>query len=101
MKKMISDYGKKAVTINDIIEFHYDFERIHPFQDGNGRDGRLICFKECLRFNIVPFLIEDSKKAFYYRGLMEWNSGKGYLIDTCLDGQDAYKALRDYFRIST
>ena len=71
MKKLISDYGKKAVTINDIIEFHYDFERIHPFQDGNGRGGRLICFKECLRFNIVPFLIEDSKKAFYYRGLRE------------------------------
>lgn len=101
MKKLISDYEKKAVTINDIIEFHYDFERIHPFQDGNGRVGRLICFKECLRFNIVPFLIEDSKKAFYYRGLREWNSEKGYLIDTCLDGQDAYRALLDYFGIST
>lgn len=99
VKKLLADYEKKKVGINDIIEFHYNFEKIHPFQDGNGRVGRLICFKECLRFNIVPFMIEDSKKMFYYRGLKEWNTEKGYLTDTCLDGQDAYKKLLDYFGI--
>lgn len=100
IKKLLADYNKKDVTIEDIIEFHYNFEKIHPFQDGNGRVGRLICFKECLRFNIVPFIIEDRKKIFYYRGLKEWDSGKGYLIDTCLDGQDIYKALLDYLGIN-
>mgnify|MGYP004531737829 FL=1 len=99
IKKLLADYEEKKVGINDIIEFHYNFEKIHPFQDGNGRVGRLICFKECLRFNIVPFIIEDSKKMFYYRGLKEWNTEKGYLTDTCLDGQDAYKKLLDYFGI--
>ena len=99
IKTLLSEYAKKEVTINDIIEFHYNFEKIHPFQDGNGRVGRLICFKECLRFNIVPFIIEDGKKAFYYRGLKEWDTEKGYLTDTCLDGQDAYKALVNYFGI--
>lgn len=99
IKKLLSDYAKKQVQINDIIEFHYNFEKIHPFQDGNGRVGRLICYKECLRFNIVPFIIEDSKKAFYYRGLKEWNTEKGYLTDTCLNGQDTYKALLNYFGI--
>ena len=99
IKKLLSDYAKKQVQINDIIEFHYNFEKIHPFQDGNGRVGRLICFKECLRFNIVPFIIEDSKKSFYYRGLKEWNTEKGYPTDTCLDGQDTYKKLLDYFGI--
>ncbi|MDY6367093.1 MAG: Fic family protein [Clostridia bacterium] len=99
IKKLLAEYNKKEVTIDDIIEFHYNFERIHPFQDGNGRVGRLICFKECLRFNIVPFIIEDSKKAFYYRGLKEWKNEKGYLIDTCLDGQDTYKKLIEYFGI--
>ena len=99
IKKLLADYEKKKVGINDIIEFHYNFEKIHPFQDGNGRVGRLICFKECLRFNIVPFIIEDSKKSFYYRGLKEWNTEKGYLTDTCLDGQDTYKKLLDYFGI--
>lgn len=99
IKKLLADYEKKKVGINDIIEFHYNFEKIHPFQDGNGRVGRLICFKECLRFNIVPFIIEDSKKMFYYRGLKEWNTEKGYLTDTCLDGQDTYKKLLDYFGI--
>lgn len=99
IKKLIADYEKKKVVINDIIEFHYNFEKIHPFQDGNGRVGRLICFKECLRFNIVPFIIEDSKKMFYYRGLKEWNTEKGYLTNTCLDGQDTYKKLLDYFEI--
>lgn len=99
IKKLLADYEKKKVGINDIIEFHYNFEKIHPFQDGNGRVGRLICFKECLRFNIVPFIIEDSKKSFYYRGLKAWNTEKGYLTDTCLDGQDTYKKLLDYFGI--
>lgn len=99
IKKLLANYDKKNVTIDDIIEFHYNFERIHPFQDGNGRVGRLICFKECLRFNIVPFIIEDRKKMFYYRGLKEWNEERGYLIDTCLGGQDTYKALLDYLGI--
>ena len=74
--------------------------RIHPFQDGNGRVGRLIMFKECLKYNIVPFIIEDSLKMFYYRGLKEWNNEKGYLTDTCLVAQDKYKAYLDYFRIA-
>ena len=99
MENLLFEYSKKDVTINDIIEFHYNFEKIHPFQDGTGRVGRLICFKECLRFNIVPFIIEDSKKAFYYRGLKEWNTEKGYLTDTCSDGQDTYKAVLNYFGI--
>ena len=99
MKKLLEAYAKKDVNIEDIIEFHRDFEKIHPFQDGNGRVGRLICFKECLRFNIIPFVIEDSKKMFYYRGLKEWNNEKGFLIETCLDGQDTYKALVKYFEI--
>ncbi len=99
IKKLLASYSKKQVSINDIIEFHYNFEKIHPFQDGNGRVGRLICFKECLRFNIVPFIIEDSKKMFYYRGLIEWDVEKGFLIETCLDGQDTYKKLLDYFEV--
>ena len=99
IKNLLAEYEKKDVTINDVIEFHYNFEKIHPFQDGNGRVGRLICFKECLRFNIVPFIIEDNKKVFYYRGLKEWNTEKGYLTDTCLDGQDTYKELLNYFGI--
>ena len=87
------------VSIEDIIIFHYEFERIHPFQDGNGRVGRLIALKECLRYGFVPFLIEDSKKMFYYRGLSEWETEKGYLIDTCLDGQDTFKKLMAMFDI--
>lgn len=90
----------KSVTIDDIIQFHYDFERIHPFQDDNGRVGRLIAFKECLRFGIVPFIIEDSKKMFYYRGLSMWDTEKGYLRDTCLDGQDTFKKLLSMFDIN-
>lgn len=94
MKTLLSSYNDiDEVTIEDIIEFHSDFEHIHPFQDGNGRVGRLIALKECLRYNIVPFIIEDRKKAFYYRGLSEWKREKGWLIDTCLDGQDGIKKL--------
>lgn len=89
--------NKKKIDIKDIIEFHHDFEKIHPFQDGNGRVGRLLCFKECLRHNIIPFIIEDSKKMFYYQGLKKWNIDQIYLIETCLDGQDMYKSLLDYF----
>lgn len=94
MAKLVEGYNSKSdITIDDIIEFHADFEHIHPFQDGNGRVGRLIALKECLRFNVVPFIIEDSKKAFYYRGLANWDWEKGWLKDTCLDGQDTFKRL--------
>lgn len=100
MQKLLADYeAKETVTVEDIIAFHSDFEHIHPFQDGNGRVGRLIALKECLRFGIVPFLIEDSKKAFYYRGLSEWSQEKGYLTDTCLDGQDTFRRLLAMFDI--
>ncbi len=100
MKKLLSSYTQKTdISIQDIIQFHHDFEKIHPFQDGNGRVGRLIAFKECLHFHIVPFIIEDSKKLFYYRGLKEWNREQGFLTQTCLDGQDTYKALLRYFDI--
>ncbi len=87
------------VSLENIIEFHYRFETIHPFQDGNGRVGRLIMLKECLKHNIVPILITDQYKAFYYRGLKEWNTEKGYLIDTCLFAQDIMKSYLDYFKI--
>jgi Fic family protein len=100
MKVLLSEYNaKEAKTLEDILEFHVQFEKIHPFQDGNGRVGRLIMFKECLKYNIVPFIIEDSLKMFYYRGLKEWNNEKGYLKDTCLTAQDRYKTYLDYFRI--
>ena len=101
MKKLLSEYNnKEEKTFNDILDFHVKFERIHPFQDGNGRVGRLIMFKECLKYNIVPFIIEDNLKMFYYRGLKEWNNEKGYLTDTCLTAQDRYKTCLDYFRIA-
>ena len=100
MKSLLDAYNaKREVTIQDIIAFHAEFEKIHPFQDGNGRVGRLVALKECLRFNIVPFLIEDSKKAFYYRGLSEWDNEKGWLTDTCLDGQDTFKRLLGMFEL--
>ena len=97
MKALLETYNPK--TVEDIIAFHHDFESIHPFQDGNGRVGRLIALKECLHYGIVPFIIEDAKKAFYYRGLAEWENEKGYLIDTCLDGQDSFKRLLAMFDI--
>lgn len=100
MKVLLKTYNEKAEkTLEDILEFHVNFERIHPFQDGNGRVGRLILFKECLKYNMVPFIIEDDLKLFYYRGLKEWDNEKGYLTDTCLTAQDRYKAYLDYFRI--
>lgn len=100
MKALLSDYNAvPKKTLDDILDFHVRFERIHPFQDGNGRVGRLIMFKECLKSNIVPFIIEENLKLFYYRGLKEWYNEKGYLTDTCLTAQDKYKAYLDYFRI--
>ena len=100
MKKLLSEYNnKEEKNFEDILDFHVKFERIHPFQDGNGRVGRLIMFKECLKYNIVPFIIEDNLKMFYYRGLKEWDNEKGYLTDTCMTAQDRYKAYLDYFRI--
>ena len=100
IKALISAYNKTDnKSFEDLISFHYEFERIHPFQDGNGRIGRLILFKECLKHNIVPFIIDENLKMFYYRGLSEWQNEKGYLIDTCLTAQDKFKKYLDYFRI--
>lgn len=100
MKALISDYKKlETIAFDDLLDFHYRFEVIHPFQDGNGRVGRLILFKECLRNGIVPFIIEDDMKMYYYRGLHEWRNEKGYLRDTCLAAQDRFKAYLDYYGI--
>lgn len=100
MKVLLTEYNSiDNKSFEDILEFHVKFEKIHPFQDGNGRVGRLIMFKECLKYNIVPFIIEDTLKLFYYRGLKEWNNERGYLRDTCLTAQDKYKVYLDYFRI--
>ncbi|MBQ8919937.1 MAG: Fic family protein [Acidaminococcaceae bacterium] len=101
MRQLLGRYNEKPqVKVNDIIAFHAEFEQIHPFQDGNGRVGRLIILKECLRHNVVPFLIEDAKKSFYYKGLANWNREKGWLTDTCLDGQDTFKRLLEMLAVS-
>lgn len=98
MSKLIDWYNSlKQITINEIIEFHYRFESIHPFQDGNGRIGRIIMFKECLKNNIVPFIIQDSDKLFYYRGLKEYKNEKGFLVDTCLNAQDQYIKMIEHY----
>lgn len=100
IRAFLSDYNQKDdVRFDDIPDFHYRFERIHPFRDGNGRAGRLIMFKECLKHNIVPFIIDDAGKQFYDRGLSEWPRGKSYLRDTCLAMQDEFKTVPDYFEI--
>ena len=100
MQRLLQRYNAKPQhTLEDILDLHVRFEKIHPFQDGNGRVGRLVMFKECLRSGIVPFIITDELKMFYYRGLREWGHIDGYLTDTCLTAQDQYKAALDYFRI--
>ena len=100
IKSLLTWYNAlENVTFEDIIEFHVRFEKIHPFQDGNGRVGRLIMFKECLKNNIVPFIIDENHKLFYYRGLKEWTRERGYLVDTCLSAQDIFKTRLDYHRI--
>ena len=100
MRALLEAYQAKTdVTIHDIIALHAEFEYIHPFQDGNGRVGRLVALKECLRYDILPFIIEDSKKLFYYRGLSEWRTERGWLTDTCLDGQDTFIRLLDMLDI--
>lgn len=100
IKTLLKEYNsKKNKTLEDIVDLHQRFETIHPFQDGNGRVGRLIMFKECLANGYVPFIITEELKMYYYRGLREWNNLRGYLLDTCLAAQDNYKAMLDYFKI--
>ena len=100
MQALLKEYNSiKQKSLENIIDLHQRFECIHPFQDGNGRVGRLIMFKECLANGYVPFIITDELKMFYYRGLQQWNNIRGYLLDTCLTAQDNYKTLLDYFRI--
>lgn len=100
IKALLNEYNSKSkITLDDILDFHVRFEAIHPFQDGNGRLGRLIMFKECLKHNIVPFIITEELKLFYYRGLANWKRTRGFLRDTCLTAQDEMKATLDYFGI--
>ena len=100
MKRLLDDYNKGGVKkLEEVIDFHYRFERIHPFQDGNGRVGRLIMFKECLRNGIIPYIITSDLKMFYYKGLQEWSRVRGFLLDTCLTAQDFYIQKMDFFRI--
>lgn len=100
MKELLFEYkAKSEKSLDDLLDFHYKFECIHPFQDGNGRIGRLLLFKECLKYNIVPFIIDEELKLFYYRGLKEWQNERGYLRDTCLTAQDKFKLYLDYFKV--
>ena len=100
IKSLLEEYNAKSeITFDDILDFHVRFESIHPFQDGNGRVGRLIMFKECLKHNIVPFIITEELKMFYYRGIKEWKDERGYLKDTCLTAQDAMKESLNYFGV--
>ncbi|MBR3386218.1 Fic family protein [Candidatus Saccharibacteria bacterium] len=101
MKKLLKRYrSRKVLDFHDLLQFHYNFEQIHPFQDGNGRVGRLILFKECLRLNIIPFIIDEDLKMFYYRGLKEWNKEPGYLTETCRAWQDKFIKILEYYRIT-
>ncbi len=101
MKEMLDKYNENSdITFEDILDFHVQFERIHPFQDGNGRIGRLLIFWQCLKHNVVPFIITEELRLFYYRGLQNWGHINGYLADTCLTAQDNFKIVLDYFRIS-
>lgn len=98
MKRLLFEYRQKeTITFEDIVEFHYNFEKIHPFQNGNGRVGRLIIFKECLKYDIIPFIIDERHKLYYYRGLKEFGNERGYLTDTCLSAQDTYRELLEHF----
>jgi Fic family protein len=100
VKEIVTEYNKiKNVTLDDILNFHVQFERIHPFQDGNGRVGRLIMFWQCLQSGIVPFIITEELRLFYYRGIQNWGTTNGYLRDTCLTAQDTFKSSLEYFRI--
>ena len=100
MRTLFAEYNSiEKVELKDILNFHVQFERIHPFQDGNGRVGRLVMFWQCLQSGIVPFIITDEMCLYYYRGIQNWGNINGFLTDTCLSAQDNYKALLDYFKI--